>query len=217
MFCTYDNGVVRTFRGEYKDSTGTYPAAWLRKAIKDGRAPANVYFFTDNSRSGVDEFHAQGANVDNAPDANGEVIRTTTPVEKSVDVVKSLVKTKIGRARTNIAHSGIIFSSKNFATDSTTVESINLIATALLDGETSPGGTLPWDTLETPTSPKETFNATETQFKAFRNAVAKHFVLCTKAARTHLDAVDALTTFSEVTSYDYSTGWPANPDMSEPV
>jgi len=216
MFCIYQNGEVkRTFRGELKNDQGTFPAAHLRAIGADGREALDCYLFTDRSKQGFDEFHNMGPISDAAP-VNGEVVRTCTPVEKNVDAVKEKMKAHITAMRHNVARNGIIFSAKNFQTDAATVDSINLIATALIDGDTFPGGTIPWDTMDTPQAPRETFEATEVQFKALRNAVSAHFVNCTKQTRVHLDAVDALSTFADLVAYDYSTGWPANPDRSEP-
>ena len=67
--------------------------------------------------------------------------------------------------------------------------------------------------MDTPQVPTQVFQATEVQFKSFRNAVAAHFVLCTKVARSHVDALNALITFADVVAYDITTRWPVNPDM----
>lgn len=210
MFCVYENGAVtKTFNGEIKiPDVGTMPKAWLLKAIPDGRvANLGIYFFQDNSNRFDKKLFDRGPVVDTL--VGDTVTRSTTPVPKSVDIVKAQVKKEINIERGRRAHAGLVFSTKNFATDATTIESVNLITTALLDGATFPGGTLKWDDMD-----GNTFNATEAQFKALRNAMATHFVLCTKQARVHMDAVDALTTYQEVVDYDYSTGWPVNPDAS---
>jgi len=212
MFCTYDGSKAHQIRGDFRDASGTYPQAWLKAVTKEQRDALGVYWFSDQ-KAHPDQYHQQGVATDAPPDAEGRVIRTYTIVDKNVDQVRQLIEGKVIGLRASVAHGGIIYLSKNFATDTTTVESINLIATALLDGLTFPGGTIPWDTMETPSAPRQTFDATETQFKALRNEVAKHFFFCTQAARTHLDAIEALTTFAELEAYDYSTGWPANPSM----
>ena len=214
MFCTYVEGKVHPLRGEFKSEAGTFPRAWLRAVTKAQRDALGVYWFTDQ-KARPDQYHRAGAPIDTLDAGEGRVTRTYAIVDKNVDQVRQLINGKVMGLRATVAHAGITFSSKPFSTDSTTVESINLIAMALLDGGTFPGGTLPWDTMETPSAPTKTFNATEAQFKAFRNAVAAHFVLCTKAARTHFNAIDALTTFAELEAYDYTTGWPANPSMEE--
>jgi len=101
MFCVYKNGSVeRVFRGEFKDDTGTYPAAHLRAIGADGRAELNVYLFTDQSKSGYDNaFYVMGEIADAAPDENGDVIRTSTPIERNVNAVKGMMpKNSLGRA-----------------------------------------------------------------------------------------------------------------------
>ncbi len=132
MFCTFINSTVKTFRGEYKDANGTYPAAWIRAALKANSAPSNVYYYEDQSNSFDKTLFVKGATVDNL--VGNTVVRTTTPVEKSADAMKDQVTAKIESMRGTVAHAGVVFSALNFATDSTTIESVNLIATALLDG-----------------------------------------------------------------------------------
>lgn len=220
MFCIYKNGAVqkilRSNRG-YVEPDGTqHTKAIFGKQWSDAeRAALDIYRFTDKSKEGLDEFTRMGAVSDAAP-VNYEVVRTTAKVNANVLVVREILKSRVKNMRGQVAHAGIIFSTKNFATDTTTVESINLIATALLEGATFPGGTLKWDTMDTPKAPRETYNATETQFKTLRNKVAAHFIGCTDNARVHLDALDALNTHAALIAYDYSTGWPVNPDTSEP-
>ena len=217
MFCVYKNGAVeKVFSGEHRDETGTYPAAHLLAIGQTGRAALDVYLFDDHSDDFDGRFYTAGATDDAPPDGAGTVVRTVTPVEKDLASVRAAAKAQIMGKRSTVAHSGVIFSGLNFKTDTTTIESINLITTALLDGETFPGGSIPWDTMKTPKVPSQIFAATEVQFKALRNHIAAHFVLATKQAREHADAVDALGTPAEVIAYDQSTGWPVNPDMSEP-
>ena len=89
--------------------------------------------------------------------------------------------------------------------DPATVQTVNLIATALSDGEILPAG-FTWRDL---TGAEVTVD--EAQFKAFRNALAAHFVSAAKNAADHLAAVDALADAQAVIDYDFSAGWPANP------
>jgi len=213
MFCVYKNGSVESvFRGEFKDDTGTYPAAHLRAIGVDGRAELNVYLFTDQSKSGYDkDFYVMGEITDAAPDENGEVIRTSTPVERNVDVVKAKIKSKITAMRSSVAHDGVVYMDKNFVTERQTVDSINLIAIELADD-----AEVPWDTMDTIKAPTEVFAMTGVQFRGLRDAIAVHYLAATVATRGHIDAVDALSSFSDLVSYDYTTSWPSNPDTSEP-
>ena len=68
-------------------------------------------------------------NVDVSPLA--KVTMDYVNTNKDVATQKTSVAAKIDAMRGTVAHAGVIFSTKNFATDSTTVESINLISAAL--------------------------------------------------------------------------------------
>ena len=213
MFCVYKNGSVESvFRGEFKDDTGTYPAAHLRAIGVDGRAELDIYLFTDQSKGGYDnDFYVMGEIADAAPDENGDVIRTSTPVERNVNAVKAMIKGKITKMRSSVAHEGVVYMDKNFVTDRQTVDSINLIAIELADD-----AEVPWDTMDTKKAPTEVFVMTGVQFRGLRDAIAVHYLAAPVATRGHVDAVDALSSFSDLVSYDYTTSWPTNPDMSEP-
>ena len=45
-------------------------------------------------------------------------------------------------------------------------------------------------------------------------AVATHVQTCFNNERTHADAINALSTPAAVLAYDFSTGWPANPQVN---
>ena len=81
--------------------------------------------------------------------------------------------------------------------------------------ELADDATVPWDTMDTIKVPTEVFTMTGAQFKGLRDAIAAHYLACTVQARVHIDTVDAKRTFNTVTSYDYTTDWPVNPDRSE--
>ena len=51
MFCVYTGGTAAPFKGELKNSSGTFPAAWLRAATPATLAAMDVYQFEDQSRS----------------------------------------------------------------------------------------------------------------------------------------------------------------------
>ena len=216
MFCVYKNGaVVKTIRDNQWFITPTgdkQPPTIFKLWSREELATLDIYRFTDNSKSGYDnDFYVMGEIVDAAPNLNGDVIRTSTPVERNVDVVKAVIKSKITKMRSSVAHEGIVYMDKNFATDRQTVESINLIAIELADD-----AEVPWDTMDTEKVPTEVFTMTGAEFKGLRDAIAVHYLACTVQTRVHIDAVDAKRTFNTVTSYDYTTDWPANPDRSEP-
>lgn len=135
----------------------------------------------------------------------GEVVRTHTVVPVAIERLKARRIAEVELKRSAVAHGGITFNTKPFATDRVTVESVNLIASALLDGETLPAGFI-WTAMT-----GERVPVTEANFKAFRNAVARHFVLATEAASGHITAIEVLAGSQAVIDYDSSAGWPENP------
>ena len=218
MFCVYKDGaVVKTMRGNQwfiTDTGDKQPPTIFKLWSREELATLDIYHFTDNSKkSGYDnDFYVMGATVDSVPNqSNGEVIRTSIPVERNVDAVRAVIKGKITKMRSTVAHDGVVYMDKNFTTDRQTVESINLIAVELSDD-----AEVPWDTMDTEKVPTEVFTMTGAEFKGLRDAIAAHYLACTVQTRVHIDAVDAKRTFNTVTSYDYTTGWPVNPDRSEP-
>ena len=216
MFCVYKNGaVVKTIRGNQWFITPTgdkQPPTIFKLWSREELATLDIYRFTDQSKSGYDkDFYVMGDIVDASPDENGEVIRTSTPVERNVDVVKAKIKSKITAMRSSVAHDGVVYMDKNFVTERQTVDSINLIAIELADD-----AEVPWDTMDTIKAPTEVFAMTGVQFRGLRDAIAVHYLAATVATRGHIDAVDALSSFSDLVSYDYTTSWPTNPDTSEP-
>ena len=218
MFCVYKEGaVVKTFRGNQwfiTDTGDKQPPTIFKLWSREELATLDIYHFTDNSKkSGYDnEFYVMGATVDSVPNqSNGEVIRTSIPVERNVDVVKAMIKSKITTMRSSVAHDGVVYMDKNFVTERQIVDSINLIAIELADD-----AEVPWDTMDTEKVPTEVFTMTGAEFKGLRDAIAAHYLACTVQTRVHIDAVDAKRTFNTVTSYDYTTDWPVNPDRSEP-
>ena len=216
MFCVYKNGaVVKTIRGNQwfiTDTGDKQPPTIFKLWSREELATLDIYRFTDQSKSGYDkDFYVMGDIVDASPDENGEVIRTSTPVERNVDTVKRVIKSKITTMRSSVAHDGVVYMDKNFVTDRQTVESINLIAVELEDD-----AEVPWDTMDTEKVPTEVFTMTGAEFKGLRDAIAAHYLASTVQARVHIDAVDAKRTFNTVTSYDYTTDWPINPDRTPP-
>jgi len=208
MFCIYRNEAVqKVFRNELKIDSGTYPSAWLK--VRESRETLDVYMFQDNSRYGIDDFHTAGAVTDAAPDNDGVVLRTTAKVAKSVDIAKKVIINRIKNMRTSVARAGVIYDSKNFSTDATAVENINLLESKGFDDDT-----IAWETMHTPKVASEVYTADEAKFSALRTVIATHFKSCTNNAQAHITAVNNLTDFDDVVAYDFTGNWPNNPDMS---
>ena len=140
---------------------------------------------------------------------NGTVTTTHTTQLKDISILKTAEKKKVINKRTEVARGGITYLTKKLATDSNSMNDINLIFNMLNSGETFPGNTISWDTMD-----GDVLDATEAQFLGFVKAVAVHRVAATKAAKVHTDAIDALEDQQEVLDYDNTTGWPVNPVMS---
>lgn len=137
---------------------------------------------------------------------NGTVTMTHTTELKPIEKLKTDAKKNVINKRTEVARGGIVYATKNLATDGNAMNDINLIFNLLNAGETFPGNTIPWDTMD-----GDVLNANEAQFLGFAKAVAQHRVSATKAAKVHTDAIDALSVQQDVLDYDNSAGWPANP------
>jgi hypothetical protein len=209
MFCIYRGGAVqKVFRNELKIDSGTYPAAWLR--VRESRETLDVYMFEDQSKNGTNEFYSMGAATDAAPNSDGIVIRTTAKVAKSVDIAKKVIVSKIKDMRTSVARAGVIYDSKNFSTDASSVENINLLESKGFDSDT-----IAWETMDTPKVASTVYTADEAKFSALRTVIATHFKSCTNNAQAHITAVNDLTDFDDVVAYDFTENWPNNPDMGD--
>ena len=137
--------------------------------------------------------------------AGDEVTRTFTTVLANLDRLKDHRRAEIIAKRNGVMAGGLDFSGAAYDTDPGTVATINLIASALLDGETLPAGFTWRDRDGVPVA------VTDANFKAFRNALALQFVLAHKAAADHLAAIAALADGQAAIDYDATTDWPANP------
>jgi hypothetical protein len=51
----------------------------------------------------------------------------------------------------------------------------------------------------------------EVNLRKYSDEIAEHFYSARKARDDHQDAVDALSAFADVITYDSSTNWPTNP------
>ena len=209
MFCIYRGGAVqKVFRNELKLDSGTYPAAWLR--VRESRETLDVYMFEDQSKNGTNEFYSMGAATDAAPNDDGIVIRTTAKVAKSVDIAKKVIVSKIKDMRTSVARAGVIYDGKNFSTNATSVENINLLESKGFDSDT-----IEWETMDTPKVASTVYTADEAKFSALRTVIATHFKSCTNNAQAHITAVNDLTDFDDVVAYDFTENWPNNPDIGD--
>jgi len=164
--------------------------------------------FEDQSKNGTNEFYSMGAATDAAPNSDGIVIRTTAKVAKSLDIAKKVIVSKIKDMRTSVARAGVIYDSKNFSTDATSVENINLLESKGFDGDT-----IAWETMDTPKVASTVYTADEAKFSALRTVIATHFKSCTNNAQAHITAVNDLTDFDDVVAYDFTGNWPSNPDI----
>ncbi len=134
-----------------------------------------------------------------------EVVRTHTTALANLDRLKDRRRGEIIALRDAVMAGGLDFGGAAFDTDPGTVATVNLIATALLDGETLPPG-FTWRDRD-----GVAVAVTDANFKAFRNALARQFALTHKNADEHLPAVAALADAQAAADYDVTTGWPANP------
>ncbi len=134
-----------------------------------------------------------------------EVVRIHTTQLANLDRLKERRGTEILARRDAVMAAGLEFGGSVFETDPGTVATINLIASALTDGETLPTG-FTWRDRD-----GVAVAVTDTAFKSFRNALARQFALAHKNAADHLAAVEALADSQAVIDYNASTGWPVNP------
>jgi hypothetical protein len=137
--------------------------------------------------------------------AGDEVVRTHTLALANLARLKDRRRGEIIAKRDAVMAGGLDFAGSAFDTDAGTVATVNLIASALLDGETLPAGFTWRDRDGAPVA------VTDANFQAFRNALARQFALAHKAGADHLAAIEALADAQAVVDYDATTGWPANP------
>lgn len=142
---------------------------------------------------------------------NGTVTRTYTTEFYPIADLKFGKTTAADNKRVVVAKNGITHLGKPVGTDSTSLEDINLIFNMLNAGETFPGNSIPWPTLD-----GQVLNVTEAQFLGFAKAVAQHRVKTTKAYRAHIDAIAALSDAQTIVDYNVDADivgseWPVNP------
>lgn len=121
-----------------------------------------------------------------------------TVVEKSVDEVRTQVKTNLSAKRKEVEQAGV-----TVGTDliDTTIESQNRITGAKLFSDLNPTatvdfkGTNGWVTL------------TNAEITAIAQAVGTHVQTCFTNERLHSEAITALATLTELRAYDFTTGW----------
>jgi hypothetical protein len=139
-------------------------------------------------------------------DLAGDTITTTyINIDRDLAQVTDRVVADIDAMAADVAYGGMIHLGQDVATDTLSVDTMTLVASAISDGETLPAG-FSWENMQ-----GVRFNLGDVQFAGLRNAAAQHFVQARKQAADHKDAVEALLSVADVVAYDYSTGWPANP------
>ncbi|MDP6586000.1 MAG: DUF4376 domain-containing protein [Anaerolineales bacterium] len=219
MFCIYKNGSVeRLFHGELKNETGTYPAAYLKSINKDDKAKLDVYLFTDHSKHGLTPYHTMGESIDAPPNETGEVIRTATPILKSLEVVKRYKNTLVTSYRQKTILNGIYWvdDSTTYVID-TSISSQSRLAHASIHGNETNITERKWSMtkeIETAEGIKwisERLTLPMSKFKQMVVAVVDHIDTCYDVEETHLAAIAALTTAQEVVDYDITPNWPSNP------
>ena len=216
MFCIYKDGAVeKTFRGELRNDQGTFPAAYLRATIKDGTGPADVYFFEDRSKHGIDEHHNMGPASDNL-DGN-TVIRTSTPVMKNVDAIKARKSAQVTQQRSQVELGGIYWEdgADKYVVD-TSEASQGRLAHATAHGNESGKPDRKWSLVTETGVGGDTWTPGRptllmAKFKQMAVAVGDHVDACFDAEEAHLAAIAALGTAQEAYDYDITTGWPTNP------
>lgn len=131
--------------------------------------------------------------------------------ERDLEALKNKLLNEIARKRVTVANGGFMFNAIPVPTDPTTVTKMNLIANGISLGNPFPAKLILADMENVPR------NITQTSLNNVVKAMATHFINTDNAADDHEIAIAALTTVAAAQAYDITTGWPANPDLSEPV
>jgi hypothetical protein len=200
-----DNAGV--FLPDFPTSEGSWQSRKIWDMWSDAELNNAGYARFSEVLPGADEVSTGASDVFTA----GVVTRTHTTDLKPVDELRSQLRQATLDHRRIVAGGGLTYSGYPFATNTSATNDINLIFNALNAGETFPGNTIPWDTMD-----GQVLNANEAQFLAFAKAVAAHRIKCTKAAAAHIDAIIGLATAQEVVDYDITSDilgseWPVNP------
>ncbi len=138
----------------------------------------------------------------------GRVDRTVVSSPKPVADVKTAKKLEVEEKMKAVMRGGVTILTKPIATDQESVDKFSLIGAALSLGEPYPGGGIVIYTMT-----GERVNMTEAQFKDGLSDIARHFIIASNNAASHMAAIEALSTHADVVNYDYSTGWPSNPEV----
>lgn len=131
--------------------------------------------------------------------------------ERDLVALQNSLLNEVKRKREQVAAGGLIYNTIPVPTDPITVSKMNLIANAISLGNPFPAKLILADMENTPR------NLTQTQLNNVVKALATHFVDTDNAADDHENAIAALTTVAEAQAYDITTGWPANPVISDPA
>lgn len=218
MFCVYEgDAVTKIFKGEYKSSEGRFPAAHLKATIKDGTGPANVYFFEDRSKAGVDEFHNMGSVTSDAAPVDFTVIRTTTPSLKNLEALKRIQKAKVSQRRKSVSEDAIYWvdGSDTYVVDASD-SSQDKLTRATVHGDEGGAANRKWSVVQETGVGGDTWtpariSLTMAKFKQMAVAVGDHVDACYDAEDTHHVAIDALSGQQAVADYDITTEFPATP------
>ena len=107
MYCTYQDGTATPSTGDIKNTNGTFPLAWLIAVTPQQRADVDTYLFVDDSKVVPSGFYSPGVVSDAAP-VDGVVVRSNTPVEKTLDDAKQHLKNSIERKYNTVLRGGLV-------------------------------------------------------------------------------------------------------------
>jgi|TARA_R110000764_G_scaffold124218_1_gene211604 hypothetical protein len=206
MYCTYQDGTATPSTGVIKNTHGTFPLAWLNAVTPQQRADVDTYLFVDDSRAVPSGFYEPGVVSDAAP-VDGVVVRSNVPVEKTIDNAKQHLKNSIETKYNTVLRGGLVFSVESKAL-STSVETVSEVVVTL--GRIDNGKALP-ENYKVSDLTGARIVMSEVNLRKYSDEIAEHFYSARKARDDHQDAVDALSAFTDVITYDSSTNWPTNP------
>jgi hypothetical protein len=174
----------------------TFGANWLRNDTSGRRetmgfVPVSVGSKPDERYYWVAEVR-DGANI------------TYTGTPKDIETVKKLILADLAARRYQVEVGGIELNGSVVSTDRDTQSKISGAAAAVAAGLPTP---LTWK------SPSGFVTIDAPTLTALALAIATHVQAAFETEALHTAAIQALTEVEDVIVYDYSTGWPANPEV----
>lgn len=170
------------------------------------RAEHNIVEVIEPSYDESTHNKARAGFVDNG---DGTWSEQATITLRPIDQLRQRVIAGVLRKREQVLRGGITVYNKPISTDQGDVDKYLLINAALGAGTLFPGSGIVIYTME-----GERVKANnQAQFNQLLNQMALHFFQCDNNADSHIAAVEAETDPQLVADYDYSGGWPPNPDL----